>query len=70
MRGQLTFDALDPERSQALFDPSKRYRYWLARMWDPDLPVVNFIMLNPSTADQYQLVERDVRKVLRATNVW
>lgn len=55
MRRQLTFDALDPERSQALFDPSERYRYWLTRMWEPDLPIVNFIMLNPSTADQYQL---------------
>ena len=54
MRGQLTFDSLDPRRSQALFDHTKRYRYWLDRMWDTERPIVNFIMLNPSTADQYQ----------------
>lgn len=27
------------------------YRYVLARLWDEALPTVNFIMLNPSTAD-------------------
>ena len=55
MRGQLTFDALDPTRSQAIFDETQRYRYWLARIWDTERPIVNFIMLNPSTADQFQL---------------
>lgn len=28
-----------------------RYRYWLTRRWDFDLPVALFVMLNPSTAD-------------------
>ena len=69
MRRQLTFDALDPKRSQALFDPSERYRYWLARMWDPDLPAVNFIMLNPSTADQYQL-DPTVTRCLHYAQRW
>src|SRR5271154_3410516 len=27
------------------------YRYWLTRTWDPTKPVLNWIMLNPSTAD-------------------
>ena len=27
------------------------YRYWLRRIWDDDLAVCCFIMLNPSTAD-------------------
>ena len=63
MRGQITFDALDPTRSQALFDETQRYRYWLARIWDADQPIVNFIMLNPSTADQYQ---SDPLSVLRS----
>lgn len=31
-----------------------RYRYTLARIWDPDLPCVAFIGLNPSTADATQ----------------
>lgn len=69
MRRQITFDALDPERSQALFDLSQRYRYWLTRMWDPDLPAVNFIMLNPSTADQYQL-DPTVTRCLHYARRW
>ena len=41
--------------SQATFDPDYRYRYLLERTWDKDLPSVNFIMLNPSTADAFIL---------------
>ncbi len=48
MGRQLTFDAIDSERSQATFDPSQCYRYWLARIWDLQRPAVNFIMLNPN----------------------
>lgn len=32
-------------------DKEMKYRYQLTREWDGDLPVVNFIGLNPSTAD-------------------
>ncbi len=35
----------------ATFDPTGVYRYRLWREWDPALPTVAFIMLNPSTAD-------------------
>lgn len=69
MRGQLTFDALDPTRSQALFDETQRYRYWLARIWDANQPIVNFIMLNPSTADQYQL-DPTVTRCLHYARRW
>jgi hypothetical protein len=31
--------------------PKKQYRYALWRIWDPELPAVMFICLNPSTAD-------------------
>lgn len=31
------------------------YRYWLWRTWDRKKPVVAFIMLNPSTADETTL---------------
>lgn len=34
----------------ALFSPCQRYRYTLWRKWDTG-PLVNFLMLNPSTAD-------------------
>ncbi|MEP7214721.1 MAG: DUF1643 domain-containing protein [Anaerolineaceae bacterium] len=35
----------------ACFDPSGAYRYRLWREWDPALPGVTFVMLNPSSAD-------------------
>lgn len=31
--------------------PESDYRYTLTRIWDPGLPALAFIMLNPSTAD-------------------
>ncbi|PSR21471.1 MAG: hypothetical protein C7B45_10605 [Sulfobacillus acidophilus] len=37
--------------SDACFDKSGRFRYALWRQWDRHLPTINFIMLNPSTAD-------------------
>lgn len=39
----------------AEFSPCKRWRYLLWRRWDPALPVANFLMLNPSTADEHKL---------------
>jgi hypothetical protein len=38
-------------KKSAIISPCQRYRYYLSRAWDYSLPVVNFIMLNPSTAD-------------------
>ncbi|MEX0783040.1 MAG: DUF1643 domain-containing protein [Dehalococcoidia bacterium] len=34
----------------ATFDATRAYRYHLWREWDPGLPAVTFVMLNPSTA--------------------
>jgi len=31
------------------------YRYSLTRVWDPTLPTITFVLLNPSTADAEQL---------------
>ena len=50
--------------STALFDPARRYRYRLTRTWDPSLPTVTFVMLNPSTAD----AERDDPTIRRCTS--
>lgn len=36
----------------ATFSPDRRYRYLLWRMWSPAMPVANFVLLNPSTADE------------------
>jgi hypothetical protein len=41
--------------SGALFSSCRRWRYLLWRRWDPSLPVANFLMLNPSTADELRL---------------
>jgi hypothetical protein len=41
----------DVRRSTARFDPTRRYRYTLLRVWDHMLPRLCCCMLNPSTAD-------------------
>lgn len=38
--------------SDAVFSPDRLWRYRLWRCWNPDLPAVLFIGLNPSTADE------------------
>jgi hypothetical protein len=39
----------------ALFSGCRRWRYLLWRCWDSSRPVANFLMLNPSTADEFKL---------------
>ena len=39
----------------AVFSRCRRWRYLLWRCWDPARPIANFLMLNPSTADEYRL---------------
>ena len=39
----------------ARFSTCRRWRYLLWRRWDPSRPVANFLMLNPSTADEFRL---------------
>jgi len=41
--------------SGARFSPCRRWRYLLWRRWDAAKPAANFIMLNPSTADEVKL---------------
>lgn len=38
-------------QSGAIFSPCERYRYHLWRVWNDELPILVWIMLNPSTAD-------------------
>ncbi len=37
----------------AKFSPCEVYRYLLSICWDENKPKVNFLMLNPSTADEF-----------------
>jgi len=39
----------------AKFSRCRRWRYLLWRCWDEAKPVANFLMLNPSTADEFKL---------------
>ena len=39
----------------AQFSRCRRWRYLLWRRWDRARPVANFLMLNPSTADEFKL---------------
>ncbi len=41
--------------SGATFSRCRRWRYLLWRRWDEAKPAVNFLMLNPSTADEVKL---------------
>lgn len=43
------------EHGDAYFSPDRRYRYALSRVWDATLPMLGFIGLNPSTADEKRL---------------
>lgn len=65
----MTFDSSDPRQSSAVFDSTGHYRYWLTRTWDLGRPAVNFVMLNPSTADQFQL-DPTVRRCLYFAIRW
>ena len=47
--------AIVASASGALFSSCRRWRYLLWRRWDERLPTANFLMLNPSTADEFQL---------------
>jgi hypothetical protein len=41
--------------SGAQFSACRRWRYLLWRRWDESKPAANFLMLNPSTADELKL---------------
>jgi hypothetical protein len=41
--------------SGATFSRCRRWRYLLWRRWDESKPLANFLMLNPSTADEFKL---------------
>ncbi len=53
----------------AIFDDERRYRYVLWRTWDPAAPRCCWIMLNPSTATEYQL-DATNRRCVRFSKEW
>jgi hypothetical protein len=57
------------KRSGALFSECKAYRYFLWRIWDESKPVVMFIGLNPSLANETQL-DPTIRRVKTFAENW
>ena len=66
----VTDEATGPEgRASATFDATRAYRFLLTRTWDPGRPRVNFVMLNPSTADAHGL-DPTVRRCVGFATSW
>ena len=59
----------DNNISGAEFSECRKYRYALWRIWNEGLPLIMFIGLNPSTANE---VENDatIRRVISFAKVW
>ncbi|MEX1218154.1 MAG: DUF1643 domain-containing protein [Acidimicrobiales bacterium] len=57
MRSACVTDEADGDwgRATATFSADRLHRYRLTRIWDDTAPLVNFLMLNPSTANALQL---------------
>ena len=55
--------------SGAIFSQDARYRYQLWRLWNDALPVLMFLMLNPSTADA-TANDRTVAKCIQFAKRW
>lgn len=52
----------------AAISPCKKYRWWLWRRWS-DLPLVIWIMMNPSTADHTKN-DPTIFKIIRYSTKW
>jgi hypothetical protein len=66
----VTDEATGPEgKALATFDATRAYRFRLTRTWDPDRPRVNFVMLNPSTADAHS-IDPTVRRCVGFATSW
>jgi hypothetical protein len=57
------------EYSTAVISECGRYRYELGRRWDADGPLLEFIMLNPSTANGY-INDATIRRCIAFAKRW
>jgi hypothetical protein len=51
------------------FSPCKKYRLQLWRLWDDQLPIIMFLMLNPSSADAHN-DDPTIRRCVNFTKNW
>ena len=68
MEGVRQADLLEP-RIVCKFSACQRYRYTWELIWDPALPPVAFIGLNPSTADENS-PDPTVRRCIAYSKAW
>lgn len=55
--------------SEAGISSCKDYRWWLFRCWDLSLPLIIWIMMNPSTAD-HQKDDPTIKRVIAYSRSW
>ena len=55
--------------SDATFDETRTYRYTLGRRWHPGKPIVAFLMLNPSTADE-NVLDPTLKRCMNFAGQW
>jgi hypothetical protein len=65
----VTDDEVGPMLRCAAFSPCRNYRYSLSRFWNPKLPSISFVGLNPSTADD-QTDDPTVRRCVAFARRW
>jgi hypothetical protein len=58
-----------PLKRTATFSSDYRYRYTLGRVWDDSLPVLVWVLLNPSTADA-DIDDQTIRKCTEFARRW
>ncbi len=61
--------SLFPDDSGAIFSKDRKYRYVLWRKWDNNKPMVMFIGLNPSTANEDE-PDNTIIRISKFTKAW
>ena len=56
-------------KKSAVLSPDSIYRYQLSRIWDEEKPKILFIMLNPSTADEF-VEDPTIRRIVNYAKDW
>ena len=59
----------DDSRVTATLSPCDLYRYRLSEIWDPDKPLLAWLMMNPSTADT-KFADPTLRKTGTFSRLW
>lgn len=62
-------DIFDSISGGAHFSACRKYRYYLWRVWDIQKPIILFIGLNPSTANE-NMDDNTIRRVKRFAHKW